>query len=440
MVSLGLLDLHGPIATLEKTLDVQRLQRFEVDMVVVRRAGQDGPGEFVIGGLVELFYKWNMVASLTGAWPEEDHSLAGVVLAAEDSRGLKSQASVPLGQLVDQGRTLFVDETFDGNGRTCGTCHRGNNNFTLDPTLIATLPNNYPLLVNETNSDLTQMDNATLMRGVRGLIQENIDGFANPPVFRGPPPLNNLNFTGPYGLSGDFATIPQFTTGAVMQHFPKTLNRAVDVDFRLPTQSELDAMEAFQLSIFLPSDEDFNLDSFVDTAAEQSGRDLFFGAAKCSQCHGGTVLSDASVGLAGNQSFNTGVVNLAINSGSNEGFGPLPQEANGNRQFSTPQLFGVKDTGPFFHDNSMFTLRNAVAFYNTAWFNTSPDGTAVRVISLSDQNIDDILAFLEALVEPQVAPTSTSVPGVTHWGLVVMAALLVSLLAWQLRKRRRRAS
>ena len=42
--------------------------------------------------------------------------------------------------LVAKGREIFFNETFDGNGRTCGTCHPANNNFTIDPAFIATLP------------------------------------------------------------------------------------------------------------------------------------------------------------------------------------------------------------------------------------------------------------------------------------------------------------
>ena len=36
-----------------------------------------------------------------------------------------------------------------------------------------------------------------------------------------------------------------FATGAVIQHFTKTLDRIAGVDFRLPTDEELDALEAF---------------------------------------------------------------------------------------------------------------------------------------------------------------------------------------------------
>ena len=42
-------------------------------------------------------------------------------------------------RLIEQGRLLFMNETFGGNGRTCATCHPPTNNFTLDPAFIETL-------------------------------------------------------------------------------------------------------------------------------------------------------------------------------------------------------------------------------------------------------------------------------------------------------------
>jgi len=39
-------------------------------------------------------------------------------------------------RLIARGEDLFFNETFNGNGRTCGTCHPVENNFTLDPGFI----------------------------------------------------------------------------------------------------------------------------------------------------------------------------------------------------------------------------------------------------------------------------------------------------------------
>ena len=75
-----------------------------------------------------------------------------------------SGGSVKLDKLISQGATLFFEETFSGNGRTCGTCHPANNNFTIDPAFIATRPANDPLFVAEFNPALAQLERPALMR------------------------------------------------------------------------------------------------------------------------------------------------------------------------------------------------------------------------------------------------------------------------------------
>src|SRR5687768_5126758 len=44
---------------------------------------------------------------------------------------------VPLA--VCAGARVFFDETFDGNGRKCGTCHPPANNFTIDRPFVESL-------------------------------------------------------------------------------------------------------------------------------------------------------------------------------------------------------------------------------------------------------------------------------------------------------------
>src|SRR5437867_247270 len=109
--------------------------------------------------------------------------------------GLASCKSAPpppdrQSQLVAKGQDLFFNETFGGNGRTCGTCHPAENNFTIDPAFIATLPKDNPLFVAEFNPALKEnFENPALMREF-GLILENLDGFddlKNKFVMRGVP-------------------------------------------------------------------------------------------------------------------------------------------------------------------------------------------------------------------------------------------------------------
>lgn len=181
---------------------------------------------------------------------------------------------------------------------------------------------------------------------------------------------------------------------AIVQHSPRTLNRVSGVDFRFPTEHELDALEAFMLSVVLPPDQNFDVQAFMTSPAQQRGLELFFGRAKCGECHNGPVLAGGS--------FNTGIVNLPVNTTPPSACDPPcpaigPLEAGGQREFNVPPLFGLKNTTPFFHDNSVATLHDAVAFYTSAQFNASPGATFVGGIELSPAEINDITAFLEAL-------------------------------------------
>ena len=83
----------------------------------------------------------------------------------------------PEDALVLRGETIFFTETFEGNGRTCGSCHRAEDNFAISPTFIATLPDDDPLFVAEFDPELANdFENPALMRA-HALIVENQDGF-----------------------------------------------------------------------------------------------------------------------------------------------------------------------------------------------------------------------------------------------------------------------
>lgn len=328
----------------------------------------------------------------------------------------------PQAALIAKGRRIFFNETFAGNGRTCGTCHPADNNFTIDAAFIARLPANDPLFVAEFVPALAKnFENPRLMRAF-GLILENLDGFddlADRFVMRGVPHTLALRTSvaspaGPRtGWSGDGApgdgSLRSFATGAVIQHFTKTLARVPGVDFRLPTDEELDALEAFQLS--LGRKEDPKLPLPLRGAVAQRGQELFLDrkVGKCNFCHVNAGASaDFGGGNLGNQNFDTGVENLpdrpARLAGQkvprDDGFG-----TPGDGTFNTPPLVEAADTGPFFHDNSVATLEAAVAFYDGDSFNNSPAGKAlagatgsgIRLDATQTQAIASFLRVLNAL-------------------------------------------
>ena len=323
--------------------------------------------------------------------------------------------------LVERGEQLFLEETFGGNGRTCGTCHQPLDNFGLTPAFIATLPDDDPLFVAEREPDLSQnFENPVLMRGL-GLIVENQDGFgdlANDFNMRGIPHTLGMRHTiasaaGPRtGWSGDGSpgdgSLRSFATGAVIQHFTKTTARIPGVDFRLPTDEELDAMEAFQLS--LGRQEELQLPLPLKGVVAQRGQAIFLDntLGMCNACHAnaGANADPAIFGVPNNNlNFNTGVEDLPDQPQDLTGELVPPDDGfgtPGNGEFNTPSLIEAADTPPFFHNNAVTTLEGAVAFYNGDAFNNSPAGQLLAnatggPINLDATQVEAIAAFLRVI-------------------------------------------
>lgn len=333
------------------------------------------------------------------------------------------------------GTDLFFREPFGGNGRTCATCHPAAHNFTIDPTFIATLPTTDALFVAENSTVLVQLEQPTLMRQF-GLILENLDGSETPTtkfVMRAVPHTFALatSVTAPplptpdgttrppnerTGWSGDGAPgsgeLRDFQTGAVMQHYTKSLNRISGVDFVLPTSAELDAIVAFMRTIGRTNDIDLTTVSLTDSGAE-SGRLIFQDPIKrCNGCHHN---AGANVAAGFNRNFNTGVENaripflnqigipkdggfggqgLLIFDHDSDGDGVL--DSFGNGTFNTPPLIEAADTGPFFHANLFASIEQAIGFYTSTAFAQSPSGNG-NPIPLTPTDIANIGRFLRVL-------------------------------------------
>lgn len=450
MVRIGRLTHQGSSATLETRLERAQLAGFEIDLVVVTRAG----GTPVDGGLLfgspTLFQRiyYSEQAGRLDTFVRRDPP---AILSAPFRTVIPAPAyaqqtalATALEVLVARGEALFFEETFDGNGRTCGTCHPADNNFTLDPAFIATLPPSDPLFVAEFVPALSKhFENPTLMREF-GLILENVDGFADlqhrfvmravshtlalttsltPPPAASPGGTVALDRTtlppvGPgqrTGWGGDGApgsgSLRDFATGAVTQHFTKTLKRRPGKDFRLPTDDELDALEAFQRSLGRQSD--LTLSALTLKPAgrgapdPEEGKRLFNTTAKCSVCHVNAGANAAFV--RGNFNFDTGVEEAphpADATGEprprDGGFGTAPHPAGGfgDGTFNTPPLVEAADTGPFFHNHAAATIEDAVRFYTTSAFGDSPSARppfGVGAIVLTEPEIAAVGAFLRTI-------------------------------------------
>ena len=328
------------------------------------------------------------------------------------------------------GGDLFLRETFNGNGRSCATCHAVTRNFTIDPDFIATLPANDPLFVAETNPNLARLEIPKVMRRF-SLILENVDGFAPDPtthfVLRSVPHTLSLatSVTNPSGApptpanrtgwSGDGApgagALRDFQTGAITQHYTASLGRIPGLDFRLAVDGELDRIDHFMRQLGRVNELDLATVVLNDAGAE-AGRQRFL-TVGCNACHGN---AGANASFApGNRNFNTGVEsarNAELALFPHDG-GFLASPANpdgsfGDGTFNTPPLIEAADTGPFFHTATTVsgasahntavatTIEEAIAFYDSPAFNNSPSGRA-GPIDLTAVEIDNIGRFLRVL-------------------------------------------
>jgi cytochrome c peroxidase len=458
MVRLGRLVPERGVARLDVRLPAGLLRTFEVDLAVLTRAGVAPTRPALLYGHATLFQKLHVRAVLgrpAGAQPEG-------VIPLPTARGLLPAAALDSGpaaalsSLAEIGEDLFFNETFAGNGRTCGTCHPAENNFTLDPKFIARLPADDPLFVSEHNPALAELERPALLRAL-GLIVVNPDGFDDPTrkfVMRAatqtlalglsldPAPIDP--FTGERvdestvpplqrtGWSGDGApgsgTLLEFALGAIKQHATRTLARVPGVDFRVPTTEELEALEAFQLSLGRQEDLNFFTLQLRDPVAAE-GKAIFsnnganpnVAVGKCIQCHINAgaqqfiFLPPADI-VGFNGVFDTGSERVP-NQPARRIDPTLPRDGGfgteedcdldgdgapdpgvfGNCAFNVPSVVEAADTAPFFHNHARRTLEEAIAVYSEDEFNTSGASEQIGEIHLTAEENAKIAAFLRVI-------------------------------------------
>lgn len=374
-------------------------------------------------------------------------------------RRCQTDPRVRLGQIpieVCVGGELFFRETFGGNGRTCSSCHPANNNYTIDPSYIASLPDDDALFVSEQNPELEQLEIPELLRQV-GLIRVNADGFDQLEtkfVMRSVPHMLGLatSITAPpldvfdtkhatdgtllppfdrLGWSGDGAPgegrLRDFADGAITQHFTRSLERRPGIDFVLPDEDQKDAIAAFSGSIGRMQDIDLNAVALTDLGAE-AGRNTFLtgNGRECGQrCHlnaganSFTLNGNGEVQAPSNVSLDIGTSLVrhplvdALHIPIDGGFGTRPLDEDGdsvddsfgNGGMNVPPLIEAADTVPMFHTNAFETLEDAIAFYasqdfansfiaNVSNFDNRDFGEAIPI---TPQDIADMGRFLRVL-------------------------------------------
>ena len=127
------------------------------------------------------------------------------------------------------------------------------------------------------------------------------------------------------------------------------------------------------------------------TAQQVRGFDIFLDAEKgnCAACHSSPNFTD-------NGFHNVG---LASWGNPNPDMGRFAQKpiARMKGAFKTPGLRGITLTAPYFHDGSAKTLKDAVNHYAKGGEVTTNIDPNMKPLKLSEQDKDDLVAFLNAL-------------------------------------------
>jgi cytochrome c peroxidase len=117
------------------------------------------------------------------------------------------------------------------------------------------------------------------------------------------------------------------------------------------------------------------------------GLEVFTGKADCTACHKGPNFSDGAfhnIGVPGSGTTDMGRFDVTRN----------PEDRGA---FKTPSLRNVALTAPYMHDGSMKTLRDAVKHYEEVSMDFPNLDPLVENWGMTEEEIDDVVAFLESL-------------------------------------------
>jgi cytochrome c peroxidase len=394
--------------------------------------------------------------------------------------------------LVDLGRSLFFDKIMSGNRDVaCATCHTAADHATDALSLpIGTgaitsgttrslgpgrqfVPRNAPSLLNQ------GLGLFYLFWDGRVNEEGGIGRFKTPTNVVLPPQLANLlaaqamlpvlNRTEMRGNAGDVDVtgkpneLAAYDDAQASDIWAATMRRLLAIQSyqakfsaAYPTvpvtalgfQHAANAIAAFEIQSFTRASSPFDRflagDNRAMSTEAKRGALLFFGKARCSQCHSGPLL--------GGQSFaNVGVPQIGPGVGS---VAPLDQGRGEDQQFReyrfafrVQPLRNVELTAPYFHSGAYSTLDAVVRHYNnadSAQRNFDPSGLtpAVRALYHGDpasvsqvlQTLDfrlrdplrltiaeqgQLVTFLKSLTDPAARDLSAIVPSSVPSGLSV---------------------
>lgn len=185
----------------------------------------------------------------------------------------------------------------------------------------------------------------------------------------------------------------------------------------------------------------FNNEAAAMTDAQIRGFKLFIGQGRCVSCHvieqDQALFSDSrfhNIGIginkiqedvprlakafleAKNKGGDVDVMVLTDKKSSELGRFAVTDELSQIGAFKTPTLRNIDLTAPYMHDGSLKTLRDVIVHYNNGGVGKTGDKVnpylsgGIRPLNLTDPEIDDLVAFMQALTSPQYAKQASAQP------------------------------
>lgn len=332
---------------------------------------------------------------------------------------------------VALGQRLFEDKRFSSTGTvSCATCHARESAFTDGPKSVSEGINglkgtrNAPTVLNSAYMKTMFWDGRS-----PSLEDQALHPFLNPV---------EMGLKDHEPILAIARTDPKYRT-AFKEVFGKT-GKAITM--KEVTQA-IAAFERTQITGGTPFDRwYFGGEQDALTPRQARGFALFVGQGRCVSCH---VVEQTTVLFTDNRFHNVGVgINLIQDEvprltaafleadlslskvdekvltdpkTSELGRFAVDRSLQGLGAFKTPTLREIALTAPYMHDGSLKTLRDVVVHYNNGGVTKAGDrvndflGSGIRPLNLDDSQIDDLVAFMEALTSPGLAPPAASGAG-----------------------------
>lgn len=321
------------------------------------------------------------------------------------------------------GEKLFLDKRFSSTGTVaCGSCHDPAKGFT-----------DSPLKTSEGINKLTGTRNAPTVVNAAYFARQFWDGRSPSLEDQVRHPLINPV---EMGLKNHEPVLKIVRTDPVyMKAFKAVFGKSGD---QITMKEVTQAIASFERTI-ISGDSPFDRwyfggDQKAMTAQQVRGFNLFVGQGRCVSCH---VIEQTQALFTDNRFHNIGVginaiqkdvprlageflrakaagtdVDVAVltdKKTSELGRFAVTDQFDEMGAFKTSTLRNIAITAPYMHDGSLKTLKDVVVHYNNGGVTKKGDRVndflngGIRPLDLNDQQVADLVAFMEALTSPQYA-------------------------------------